>query len=67
MIRTRPRSFRIGNQPDRHGWTHDLGTESEVSVQTYDDLADRGFGLGREIRDTVDFVAQQRFPVGDRN
>ncbi len=48
-------------------WTHDLGPESEVSVQTYYDRTDRSFGVGREIRDTVDFDAQHRFPVGDRN
>ena len=48
-------------------WTHDLGPESEVSVQTYYDRTDRSFGVGREIRDTVDLDAQHRFPVGDRN
>ena len=48
-------------------WTRDLEAESEVSVQMYYDRTDRGFRIGREIRDTFDLDTQHRFHIGDRN
>ena len=48
-------------------WTHEISAESELSVQTYYDRTDRGFGIGREIRDTFDVDAQHRFHPGDRH
>jgi iron complex outermembrane receptor protein len=47
-------------------WTHEFSAESGMSVQMYYDRTDRGFGIGREIRDTVDLDAQHRFRLGDR-
>jgi iron complex outermembrane receptor protein len=47
-------------------WTHEFSGESEMSAQMYYDRTDRGFGVGREIRDTVDVDAQHRFHLGDR-
>lgn len=48
-------------------WTHDFSAESDLAVQMYYDRTDRGFGIGREIRDTFDLDAQHRFPISDRH
>jgi iron complex outermembrane receptor protein len=47
-------------------WTHSVSSESELSLQLYYDRTDREFGLGREIRQTIDLDAQHRFRLGDR-
>lgn len=48
-------------------WTHSFSEESEVSLQTSLDRTDHGFGIGSEIRNTIDVDVQHRFPLGDRN
>ncbi len=48
-------------------WTHELSSESELSIQTYYDRTDRNFGIGGEIRNTVDLDAQYRFHLGERH
>ncbi|MBI2949117.1 MAG: TonB-dependent receptor [Verrucomicrobia bacterium] len=48
-------------------WTHEFSSDAELSVQTYYDRTDREFGMGREIRDTLDLDAQHRFSLGDRH
>jgi iron complex outermembrane receptor protein len=47
-------------------WTHLFSADSNLAVQMYYDHTDRDFGLGREIRDTVDVDAQHHFHVGER-
>lgn len=47
-------------------WTHEISSESELSIQLYYDRTDRGFGITREIRDTFDLDVQHRFPLGER-
>ena len=48
-------------------WVHEFSAESELTTQMYYDRTDRGFGIGTEIRDTLDFEVQHRFHLGDRN
>lgn len=48
-------------------WTHSFSAESELSVQTYYDRTDRGFGIAEEQRDTFDLDAQHRLALGSRN
>ncbi len=48
-------------------WTHDFSSQADLSAQVYYDRTDRGFGIGREIRDTVDLDAQHRFHLGERH
>lgn len=48
-------------------WTHAQGEGSELAVQAYYDRTDRHFGLGRELRDTVDWDLQHRFQAGGRH
>jgi iron complex outermembrane receptor protein len=48
-------------------WTHEFSAESDFTLQTYFDQTDRGFGIGREKRDTFDIDAQHRFHLGARN
>ena len=48
-------------------WTHQFSDDAEMSWQAYYDRTDRGFGFGRELRDTVDVDAQHRFRVGERH
>ncbi len=48
-------------------WTHEFSGESELTTQVAYDRTDRGFGIAAEVRDTVDFDAQHRVRVGDRN
>ncbi|MBI2949115.1 MAG: TonB-dependent receptor [Verrucomicrobia bacterium] len=48
-------------------WTHDFTVDSELTLQTYYDRADRAVGLAREIRDTLDVDLQHRFQLGERN
>ncbi|MBI2949118.1 MAG: TonB-dependent receptor [Verrucomicrobia bacterium] len=48
-------------------WVHEFSSESDLSVQAYYDRTDREFGVGREIRDTLDLDAQHRFHIGDRH
>ncbi|MSU37091.1 MAG: TonB-dependent receptor [Pedosphaera sp.] len=48
-------------------WVHELSGESELTTQMYYDGTDRGFGIGTEIRNTLDFDVQHRFHLGDRN
>lgn len=48
-------------------WAHELSDESDLTGQVFYDRTDRGFGPGREIRDTLDLEAQHRFHPGDRH
>lgn len=48
-------------------WTRQLSGDSEMSHQIYYDRTDRGFRIGREIRDTFDWDGQHRFQAGERN
>ena len=48
-------------------WTHRSSDDSEMSWQVFYDADDRGFGIGREQRGTLDFDAQHRFRVGERH
>ncbi|MCF7764599.1 MAG: TonB-dependent receptor [Verrucomicrobia bacterium] len=46
-------------------WTRSVSDDSEISLQAYYDRTDRAFGIGGELRDTVDLDAQHRFRIGD--
>ena len=48
-------------------WTHEFSADSDLSVQMFYDRTDRGFGVGRELRDTADLDTQFRFHLGDRH
>jgi iron complex outermembrane receptor protein len=48
-------------------WTHRTSEQSDLSAQVYFDRTDRDFGLGSEVRETFDFDAQHRFPIGPRH
>jgi iron complex outermembrane receptor protein len=48
-------------------WTHEISAGSDFTLQAYFDQTDRGFGIGREKRDTFDIDAQHRFPLGTWN
>ncbi len=47
-------------------WIHQIGDESDLSVQAYYDRTRRDFNLLKENRDTFDLDLQHRFPLGDR-
>jgi iron complex outermembrane receptor protein len=48
-------------------WTHHFSSESDLSLQMYYDRTDREFGIGREVRNTIDLDMQHRFHLGDRH
>jgi iron complex outermembrane recepter protein len=48
-------------------WTHHFSSDSELALQAYYDRTDRSFGIGKELRDTVDIDLQHRFHLGGQH
>jgi iron complex outermembrane receptor protein len=48
-------------------WTHQFSESSSVTLQTYYDHLRQEQALATDFADTIDFDAQHRFALGDRN